>query len=184
MNRICKKMRDDTKITVSQVKDLLKNSKEYRNDEEFKFNFSNYDANAKNAFYILVYLNAELHGGRKEMTLSVERENVAVEHIMPKIIKNTEWEKTLKKKINSDSDTELIDYHKNNLWKIGNLTILSKTKNARIHNIPFSEKLEKVYLRDDAKITQNLHQWQEWNGENILNRQKILSTTALQIWSL
>jgi len=146
--------------------------------------FSNFDANAKNSFYILVNLNAELHGGRKEMTLSAERENVAVEHIMPKVIKNTEWETTLKAKINSDNNAELVDYHNNHLWKLGNLTLLSKTKNARVHNIPYSEKREKVYLRDDAKITQNLHQWTEWDGETILNRQKILADSALQIWSL
>jgi len=184
MNKLCKKMRDETAITVTEIRQLLKESKEYRTDEEFKFNFSNFDANAKNSFYILVNLNAELHGGRNEMTLSVERENVAVEHIMPKVIKNTEWEKTLKIKLGSDNPIELVDYHRNHLWKIGNLTLLNKTKNIRVHNIPFSEKLEKVYLNDDAKITQNLHQWQEWNGENIADRQKILSTTALSIWSL
>ncbi|MCV0366389.1 MAG: DUF262 domain-containing HNH endonuclease family protein [Nitrosopumilus sp.] len=184
MNKICKEMRDNPAITVVKILQILKDSKEYRTDDEFKFNFALFDANTKNAFYILVNLNAELHGGRNEMTLSVERDRVSIEHIMPKVIKGTDWEKSLKETLGSDNPAELVDYHKNNLWKIGNLTLLSRTKNSRVHNIPFLEKLEKVYLKDDAKITQNLHQWHEWNGENIQNRQKILSTTALKIWSL
>lgn len=184
MNKLCKHMREDTAITVTKIRQILKDSKEYRSDEEFQFNFGIFDANTKNAFYILVNLNAEFHGGRNNMTLSVERERVSIEHIMPKVIKKTDWEKTLKRNLGSDNSVELVDYHKNNLWKIGNLTLLGKNKNSSIHNIPFSEKLEKVYLTDDAKITQNLDQWSKWDGETILIRQKMLAITALKIWSL
>lgn len=184
MNTICKEMRDNAGVTVNDIKEKLKKSNEYPSDEKFKFDFSNFDANSKNALYILTNLNIGLHGGRKEMTLSAEKDIVSIEHIMPKVIFNSDWEIYFKNKKGFQNKTELDDYHKNNLWKIGNLTILNRTKNFKTHNAPFIEKFNEVYKTDDAKIVNHLNNWHEWNDETILQRQQILAETALKIWKL
>jgi len=152
MNAICKEMRDNAAVTVSDIKEMLKKSDEYPSNEKFKFDFGTFDANPKNALYILTNLNIGLHGGRKEMTLSAEKDNVSIEHIMPKVIFNSEWEIYFKNKKGFQNKTELDDYHKTNLWKIGNLTILNRTKNFKTHNVSFIEKFKEVYKTDDAKI--------------------------------
>ena len=181
MNKICKQMRVEVNITVPKIIDSLKQSKKYRTNEEFKFHFKTFDANSKNAFYILKNINNELHGGIKESTMSVEKDKASIEHIMPKIITGTEWEKDLKTK--GLNHTEVHDYHNNNLWRIGNLTLLGKIKNSTIKNKSYSEKLAS-YKNDDTKMTQGLHQWPEWNEESILNRQEMFAEHALKIWSL
>ena len=184
MNVICKELRNNTSVTVSDVKNLLKKSSEYPSDEKFKFEFSNFDANAKNSLYILTNLNIALHGGKKEMTLSAEKDNVSIEHIMPKVIVGSDWEIILKNKKGFQNKTELEDYHKNNLWKIGNLTMLNRSKNFKVQNISFIEKLEQAYKTDDAKIVNHLNNWHEWNDETISERQRVLAGTALKIWKL
>jgi uncharacterized protein with ParB-like and HNH nuclease domain len=184
MNTICKELRDNTAVTVSDIKNMLKKSDEYQTDEKFKFEFSIFDATAKNALYILTNLNMALHGGRKEMTLSAVKDNVSIEHIMPKVISNSEWEIYLKNKKGFQNTTELEDYHKNNLWKIGNLTILNRSKNFKAHNISFMDKFNQVYKTDDAKIVNHLNNWHEWNDETIDERQTNLAGIAVNIWKL
>jgi len=42
MDAICKKLRDDTSVTVSDIKNMLKDSNEYPSNEKFKFEFANF----------------------------------------------------------------------------------------------------------------------------------------------
>lgn len=184
MNQICKELRDNTAITIGDIKTILRKSDEYPTDPVFAFNFSVFDASSSNALYILVNLNAELHGGRKTMTLSAEKENISIEHIMPKVIKGTEWEKYFKTELGVTNPAELDDYHKNSLWKIGNLTILNKSKNFSQQNGPFKEKLQNAYKNDEAKITKQLENYPNWNADTISNRQKMLAETAKNIWKI
>lgn len=184
MNSICLEMRETTALTIHDIEKKLKKSSEYPTDEQFKFDFTRFDANAKNSFYILKNLNIELHGGVKSMTLSTDKDNVSVEHIMPKIITKSEWEIYLNNKKGFKNKTELDDYHKNNLWKIGNLTMLNRTKNSSAQNNSFMKKCEEIYKNDDAKIVNHLLTWKEWNAEAIFARQQILADVALKIWKI
>ncbi|KAF6243630.1 hypothetical protein C6988_02490 [Nitrosopumilus sp. b1] len=184
MNDVCKKLRNDSSITVKDVKKFLRDSKQYCDNEAFRFNFSNFDANQKNAIYILTNLNTSLHGGKKEMTLSAQKDNISIEHIMPKVIKDSEWEIYLKNKKGFTTKLELEDYHKNNLWKIGNLTILNRSKNFKTQNISFIEKCNQAYKTDDAKIVNHICNWPEWNDQSISQRQEMLAEQASKIWNL
>ncbi len=184
MNTLCKELRDNSAVTVNDIANKLKKSNEYPSDEKFKFDFSHFDATSKNALYILTNLNIGLHGGKKQMTLSAEKENVSIEHIMPKVIAGSDWEIYLKNKKGFKTDTELEDYHKNNLWRIGNLTLLNRSKNFKAQNKSFMEKYEQAYKTDDAKIVSHLNNWHEWNEDTIAERQIMLAGTALKIWNL
>ena len=72
------------------------------------------------------------------MTLNARKGNTQLEHIMPKIIKNTSWYTDLKKLFNvndSKEQDELIKkYHHKCLWRIGNLTLLNNKSNPMASN--------------------------------------------------
>ena len=184
MNDLCKKMRDDTSVTVRDIKQMLLESNYYPSDEQFVFDFGTFNANTRNALYILINLNEQMHGGRKTMTLSAEKSRISIEHIMPKAIKGTDWDKYFAKKFDLQNPTARANFHSNYLWRIGNLTILNRAKNFRAQNSPFLKKLDMAYRTDNAKITKHLSKWKEWNGDTISERQKILAKTAKKIWSL
>ncbi|MCH7559908.1 MAG: DUF262 domain-containing protein [Thaumarchaeota archaeon] len=184
MNKVCEKLRVDTSVTVSDIKEILKSSTQYPSNEKFVFNFSIFDANSRNALYILINLNEEMHGGREHMTLSAVKNIISIEHIMPKTIKDSDWEKYLIEELGLQNADERSDYHLNNLWRIGNLTILNKSKNFRAQNSSFLDKYEMAYKDDNAKITKHLEQWKEWDTNSISARQKILAGTAKLIWTL
>ena len=64
------------------------------------------------------------------------------------------------------------------------MTLFLNTKsNPAASNLPYSEKLEKIYKKDNAKITTHLDNWHEWNEESIDARQAILANHAKKIWS-
>jgi hypothetical protein len=183
MDILCKELRDNISITVPEIRTELFKMPEYRNDTDFNFFFGKFTTNSQNAPYILVKLNEEMSGGPARMTLTASGWHITVEHIMPKKIKGTEWDDYFKDGLGLVNETERNDYHKNNLNKIGNLTLLNTKSNSAASNLPYSEKLEKIYKKDNAKITTHLDNWHEWNEESIDARQVILANHAKKIWS-
>ncbi|MDA7986928.1 MAG: DUF262 domain-containing HNH endonuclease family protein [Alphaproteobacteria bacterium] len=180
MNKVCSKLRSNKEVSVSNIRSLLKSDSIYPSDAKFEFEFSSFDANSKNALYILSELNAELH--KHKMTLGIVKGDISVEHIMPMTIKNSDWEPYLIKKNGLKKFLELDDYHKNFRWKLGNLTLLNKSENKG--NASFQVKREKYYKDDEANITNGLIRWSEWHHETISERQREFSRLALKIWTL
>lgn len=185
MTKINDNMRKGKKYCLEEIKSDLVKSNEYPINEEFEHQFSNFEANGNNALYILLKLNNHMHGGVKKMDLGPLRKNDAsVEHIMPKEIKDTEWETYLKEKKGLKKESEIEDYHEQWLWKLGNLTILNRHKNAAGQNISFKKKVDKIYKDSEAKITQNLSSYHEWDDKTIKSRQENFAARALEIWKI
>ena len=153
MDKICRLMNNESGLTISKIVRMLKESKEYPDND--KFNFSVFKANGKNAFYILKCLNAELCGISTSDATSINKNNTSVEHIMPKTIKQTAWESAISEDISSDSITEIKTHHKDYLWKLGNLTLLRKQRNVILKNKSYIDKL-KAYARDDTKTVDGI----------------------------
>lgn len=182
MDSICTMLRESIPPSNSKIKEFLLTHKSYPKDTEFEFNFGIFRATQKNALYILINLNQEMTQ-MKHMTLTAQKENIQIEHIMPKTIKNSSWDTYFQNELKLKNPTERDDYHKNNLWRVGNLTLLNPISNPIVSNDPFSKKLES-YRNDNAKITSFLTSYSEWNETTINNRQQMLAGHAKKIWSL
>ena len=178
ISTICEMLRNPGTRIITDIRKTLRSSQSYVPDQDFKSKFSVQTVKGKSAVYILNKLN-EMLSGHKELT-----GKVTVEHIMPKKIEGTEWEKYFKitlKKTNSEARRI---YHSDNLNKIGNLTLLSKSRNASAQNYSFTKKLNEIYKNDNIHITTMLDKYSEWNADSILDRQQIFSKAALKIWNL
>jgi uncharacterized protein with ParB-like and HNH nuclease domain len=94
-----------------------------------------------------------------------------IEHIMPRKPKG-EW-----LELYEEDNEEYKDY----LNRLGNLTILQDKKNIRARNKDFSKKKE-YYKESRLKITNLLTEYNNWNYEEILNRQKYLYEESKKFW--
>ena len=181
MNDICKEMRNDPHLQINWIKEKLQKSRLYPSNEKFKFDFSIFDANSKNAPYILTSLNSEMHREAGDAT-NMTKQDVSLEHIMPETLTNNEWITYIRDRKKLKNPVELKDFHTNYLWRIGNLTILIKPLPTQT-NMIFSEKIN-MYKSDKAMITRMLNQWEDWDNMTIRERQKQLADIAAQIWTL
>lgn len=160
--------RDITKGTFDSVEEIVKAIKEeIVNNEEFKASFTKCTINKKEHIrYIYYNINKYLDN---EYEINRDNEEVHIEHIMP-VIKN-KWSHI------SDED------HKQNLWRIGNLTLLGSEYNREASNDTFENK-KKVYLKTKIRITKDLLDYEEWNISKIEERQKDLAQIATKVWEI
>jgi len=100
---------------------------------------------------------------------------------MPQTLSN-EWIEYLKKKT-SKTEEEIRALHRENLNKIGNLTIIKGEWNISMSNRLFSEKKED-YRKSEFQITKDLSNYYKWTFEEIDKRSKQLAEEACKIWSL
>ena len=145
MNDICEKMRNDPRLQIDWIKEKLQKSRSYPSDEKFKFDFGIFDANNRNAPYILTSLNSEMHREAGDAT-NMTKNDVSLEHIMPEKITDSEWEAYIHDRKKFKNPIELKDFHTNYLWRIGNLTILTKPFPTQ-RSMIFSEKNKYVQVR-------------------------------------
>ena len=163
---IARKITDGEYCSVEQIRDELKG--QIIEDDQFVPIFVNYSTTKSNYIrYILRKLNNEMYGGTVSLKSSTE---VHIEHIMPK----TPEDKAKQKEA---------DY-KNYLWRLGNLTFLRNTDNISISNKEYAIKKE-AYKNSDLKLTNMLPEnYEKWDYETIVLRQKQLSEIAKEIWKL
>ena len=107
MNDICKEMRNNPHLQICWIKEKLQKSRSYPSTEKFKFDFSIFDANSKNAPYILASLNNEMHRQAGDST-NMTKHDVSLEHIMPETLTNNEWTAYIRdrKKLKTPSRTQ------------------------------------------------------------------------------
>lgn len=98
--------------------------------------------------------------------LNINNSEVHIEHIMPE--NNLLW--------NVNEDT-----HKSNLWKLGNLTLLSGPLNIEISNKPFNDK-KSAYITSVIYPNKELSNYSSWGESEIKDRQKKLCEYALKVW--
>lgn len=178
-NEICMSLKDvnDPKKFKEVIKQKF--SEEIKNNADdgiFKsrFHSKNFKGDEKRTKYILW----KLCGPTGEVTLNIKEINT--EHIMPQTL-SEEWIEDLKKKT-SKSKEEIITLHKQNVNRIGNLTIIKGEWNRSMSNKLFDEKKEEYYVKSEFEITKELCSYQKWTFEEIEKRTNFLLDKALEIW--
>lgn len=104
---------------------------------------------------------------------------------MPKSL-SEDWKKEINKW--KPGITDIDSFHRENLHKIGNLTLLSPSSNNTMKNSLFSKKKNGDggyggYLHDDNIITKEIKD-DKWTDVEIAKRQKQFEENALEIWKI
>ena len=157
---------DNNYINTFVNKLFIKSGREYLSDRFFKDAFIEYDlynpGHTKN--FVLEHLEND------NSDYPVDFSDLTIEHIMPqKLTEN--W----KEKLGENWESTYNKY----IHTIGNLTVVTNSKNSRSSNLPISEKYKLLDLKLTLNQTINP---KNWNEELIVNRAKILLENALKIW--
>jgi hypothetical protein len=176
-NEICMELQNKNPTEFKRIIGQ-KLSQEIRNnvdDEIFKRNFAsrNFKATEPRTKYILWKLSKPTG----ETSLNIKE--IQTEHIMPKTLSN-DWINYLKTNT-SKSKEEIAALHKENLDKIGNLTIIKGEWNNSMSNRLFDEK-KKDYDKSEFQINKKLTSYDKWTFNDIENRTNEMTEEALKIW--
>ena len=163
-----KKLFTKSITSSSQVAQELKSI--YIDDERFENLFSTKQVNTKGkkklARYILYSLENQIAGTERNF----EDETATIEHILPEN-SPIEW---------NDFFTE--EEQENNIYRLGNLTLLESAKNNDCGTKPFSEKL-KIYQQSQYEMTKQID-YPEWTVNQIRLRQENLAKIAKTVWKI
>jgi uncharacterized protein with ParB-like and HNH nuclease domain len=178
-NEICVELQNkkpvEFKVIIRQK--LLQEIRNNVDDEIFKRNFAsrNFKATEPRTKYILWRLS------RPTGETSLNIKEIQTEHIMPKTLSD-KWINYLK--TNTSKNEEGIEaLHKENLDKIGNLTIIKGEWNISMSNRLFVEK-KNDYAKSEFQITKKLTSYDKWTFNDIENRTNEMTEDALKIWKL
>ena len=100
-----------------------------------------------------------------------------------KISADSAWEQYIKNQKHKTSRVAIDEYHKENVNKLGNLTLLNKSRNRALSNDSFEKKKE-TYRKDDLEITKRLGDVPVWDDDTISTRQAQFFTFAKKIWDI
>lgn len=123
------------------------------------------------------YLFECLENGRsndvRDIANALDQGTVSVEHVMPRTLSET-WRREL------GPDHE--DVHATWINRIGNLTITGY--NSTYYNAPFSRKLEmdNGFRKSPYRLNEYIRTQQHWGADQMAERTRILSDTALDYW--
>ena len=119
--------------------------------------------------YILIRLDMEKRNGE----ILDYTNKIMLEHILPRNAKDAYW-----------TTNFTVDERKNWCNKIGNLVIINGTKNTKLNNKAFAEKVEQ-YLskKSDFEITKEVLALNDWKIESVAGRQESLMNRALNLWT-
>ena len=141
-------------------------------DEEFQIAFAESRiANNNFARHLLRALETQTNAlPEPELMPNDDRAVITLEHVLPEN-PNGNWPEI------DPADAELY------FRRIGNMVLLTASKNAVIGNRPFSEK--RSHLASSAfTLTKSLGRKTAWSIEDIKGRQKTLAVIAVKTWSL
>jgi len=162
--RIAKDIYDET---LKDFQDIINEiSKEIVSDEQFKNSFLLWTGSSSTK-EIIRYIFRSIHQNLDpNHELNINNSEVHIEHIMPD---NKQFWKV-------EEDT-----HKANLWRLGNLTLLSGPLNIEISNKPFKDK-QAAYADSVIYPNKELVRYSVWGESEIKDRQKRLFEYAIKIW--
>ncbi|MEZ0344074.1 MAG: DUF262 domain-containing HNH endonuclease family protein [Caldimicrobium sp.] len=178
-NDICMELKDkqpqEFKIIIKEK--LLQEIKNNADNEIFKRNFSQrpFKPNETRTKYILWKLSKPTG----ETILNIKE--IQTDHILPQTLSN-EWKKYLKEKTSKNED-EISVLHKENIDRIGNLTIIKGEWNISMSNRLFIKKKED-YRKSEFQITKELYNYDKWTFEEIDKRSEQLAEEACKIWKV
>lgn len=145
-------------------------------DSEFRSAMANESfANSDKTKYILDMM--ERHHFAPSTGKGMNRYNVDIEHVAPRNItadKYTNWVRYL----SIDGETFEREY----CDRLGNLTLLEDSPNARAQNDPFEQK-KAEYENSAFEMTKELTRYDDWSVERIESRSDDLAELAVAIWS-
>ena len=158
--------------SLIDIKSIL-TDKIYPDDDSFKSAFTakelrtSNSRNNKIARYIL--FSIESHMSKSDY--DAESERYTIEHILP-----------------DNPGEEWPDYDEQRdgpfIYRLGNFTLLDKTKNRDIGNADFKDKCN-AYKDSEFVITKKISEdYLEWNAEKIIHRQTWMAKQALAIWRI
>jgi hypothetical protein len=154
-------------INNALAEELLENGID---DKSFAHSFITrpFKAGESRTKYILMTLSGIMNPDEQPMDIGT----VTTEHIMP-VVLGRWWRDELMK--NAESRDALLKLHRENLGRIGNLTLVAGDWNIGLSNRPFSEKKEKKYYWDtELAITNELLGYNQWGFEEIEKRSREL----------
>lgn len=169
---------------VFRLKEAILNQGKYPSDNKFKDELLTYDfKNAKNrARVLLEHHNRVLLNnaqGNPELRILGPME-VNIEHIIPQSISEDNangqiWQEYL--------GPNAIQNHKRNIWKIGNLTLLSGEINKEAQNSPWSVKRE-LYRRSTLDITRSLSDLPDFKFQQVDMRSELIAESVVTNWRI
>ena len=99
---------------------------------------------------------------------------ITIEHVLPQKMSNSYW---------LDRFTE--KDHEEWLHKLGNLTLISGSKNSEAQNSDFDKKksiYEKLNCKSSFDITRDLCKTEDWNLQALIERHEILKRKLIKLW--
>lgn len=109
-----------------------------------------------------------------ESVVKSYRGRVSIEHILPQSMKNTYWQERFSP-----------EEHEYWVHRLGNLTLLTETRNSQASNFDFCRKIE-VYKQKLKKasfdITKSLFELEDWTIEELKERHNELVDWSKEIW--
>lgn len=162
------------KTSVIASLQLLESYKEFPDDEEFKKAFAEkniYNTRLKN--YTLEKLENDNHLNG----ITIDGKDISIEHILPE----TENLKQYWREILGENWKEL---QKDNMHRIGNLTITKGVYNSQMRDLPFKKKLEVPGGIKDShyRLSNDIIDKEKWDIEEINKRSERLAKQAANIW--
>lgn len=172
------------KISILASLVLLDSYKEFPDDNEFKNAFKYKDLyNSRLKNYTLEKLeNAEHLNG-----IVIDGNDISIEHVLPETGElKKHWQEVL-----GENWKEL---QKNNMHRIGNLTITKGKYNSQMSDLPFKDKLniqggikDSHYRISDSVLytldeNGNKVERTQWNIDSINERAEMLAEQAVKIW--
>jgi uncharacterized protein with ParB-like and HNH nuclease domain len=187
---ICKQLVNNSSYSIPDIrKDILAWPK-YPSDAIFEDKFKELEfKESRKAVYPLTEIEYSYRSGGKAQSSTMIVPDIQVEHIMPKSI-DRKWRSELEKHPELDTDEKVNAYHKNNLNKLGNLTLLTPNSNIIVSDDEYDKKLNgngssyTGYKEEELKITNRLTQFTKWGENEIDSRQGIFWLEAKTIWDL
>jgi hypothetical protein len=122
------------------------------------------------ARYYLCAIEKHLEGRKDpELILNEDAKQVNLEHILPQRPANGAW--------TAFTADEAAAY----AYRLGNMTLLSRSDNQKLGNGEWPEKRE-VLQQSRLRLNKQLAEIDAWDKETIEARQKTLADLALQVW--
>ncbi len=168
-NRAALKVRNGDATTARQIFQVLRPV--YVADEKFKDDFSSAVVNTRSsrgkrlARYILFSIENQL----SNKDYNFEDTSATIEHILPEN-PGLEWASLFRRQNLEDE-----------VYRLGNLTLLEASKNRECGNAPFEDKL-KVYRTSAYRLTAEETDYSEWTPATLRIRQEKMAKWANAVW--
>ncbi|MDP0499264.1 MAG: DUF262 domain-containing HNH endonuclease family protein [Verrucomicrobiota bacterium JB022] len=120
-------------------------------------------------YYLCALENQKNRRENSELIANDNPDDVNLEHILPES-PSPEW---------NQNRTTAESY----VNRLGNLTLLPTSENSNIGNQPFENK-KAVYSRSKLSITREISEYERWDFEAIMDRQRKLADLAVATWQI